>query len=204
MRHRHVQPGRASSRPRARDVDIPRQRATSCPQRSSSLAQTLQRAASAASSLWRGDSRGGSSGDSSPRELAAGPRVEGATAVALEARRILKTAATNAVAPIQSRCQCPQHRAKAAAAAAAAKAAATAAVKADPAVKVEAGKPVADSQPLVPDQPREHLPLSFPVPWLAQQPERAAAADSEDAIVLSVAKASPSISSLSEHISSQH
>jgi len=172
-------------------------------QRSSSLAQTLQRAASAASSLWRGgDSRGGSSGDSSPREPAASPRAQcDVTAAVSEARSISAEATitakeTTIAAATHSKCQCPQHRAKAAAAAAAAaKAAMTARAEADPAsraAQVAGERAAADGQPVTrKQQPQEHLlPLSFPVPWLAQQPECAAATGRKDATVLSIAKAS--------------
>ena len=171
-------------------------------QRSSSLALTLQRAASAASYLWRGDSKdgssgdskGGSSGDNSPSGPAAGPRSDGATAAASEPRSSSKAEATITSA-VQSRCHCPQHRAKAAAAAAAAalKTATTSPTEADPASKaaqVAAGSADAGSQPAAREQPQEHLPLSFPVPWLAQQPERAAALENADASVLGIAKAS--------------
>ena len=161
---------------------------------SSSLAQTLQRAASAASSLWRGDSKGDSSGGNSPREPPVGPRAQGAAPTDSEARDIPQAAASIPAAP-QSRCQCPQHRAKAAAAAAAASTAATAtsaeAVSALAAAETGKETAVADGRhgPRAPLS--EHLPLSFPVPWMAQRPEPVTAA-AEDAEVgmLSVAMVS--------------
>ena len=146
----------------------------------SGVALALQRAASAASSLWR-DTKDAVPEATPSHESTGAPPCQRIAAELPDASTVPEAASVSPAAT-QSRCQCPQHRAKAAAAAAAAagKVAAETATQAEGAPGLPEAAAAAEHQavaaegpPLTPQLSGVHLPLSYPAPSLARRHVRA-------------------------------